>query len=65
MFAALAVSRTVQERTGHSICTVLRDLRPLRSAAFEINGATRTDPPAINDHHRALLDALAGRPARH
>ena len=65
VFAALAVSRTVQDRTGYSIRRVLRELRPLRSATIEINGAVRTYPPAINDHQRTLLDALTGPSPRH
>ena len=65
VFAALAVSRTVQDRTGYSIRKVLRDLRPLRSATIEINGVVRTYPPAINDHQQAILDALTTPPARH
>ena len=65
VFTALAVSRTVQDRTGLSIRKVLRDLRPLRSATIEINGAIRTYPPAINDHQQALLDAITNPTARH
>lgn len=65
VFAALAVSRTVQDRTGHSIRKVLRDLRPLRSATIEINGVTRTYPPAINPAQQALLEALTTPRARH
>ena len=65
VFAALAVSRTVQDRTGLSIRKVLRDLRPLRSATIEINGATRTYPPAINPAQQALLEALTNPRARH
>jgi hypothetical protein len=65
VLAALALARTVQDRTGVSIGKVLRELRPLRSASIEINGIVRTYPPAINDHQRALLDALTSPPARH
>jgi hypothetical protein len=65
VFTALAVSRTVQDRTGASIRKVLRQLRPLRSATIEINGTIRTYPPAIDNHHRALLDAITNPDARH
>ncbi len=65
VFAALALSRTVQHRTGHSIRKVLRELRPLRSATIEINGAIRTYPPAINSAQQALLEAITNPPARH
>lgn len=47
-----------QDGGGYSIRKVLRDLRPLRSATIEVNGAIRAYPPAINDHQRALLDVL-------
>lgn len=65
VFAALALARTVQDRTGLSIRKVLRDLRPLRSATIEINGAVRTYPPAINSAQQALLEAITDPPARH
>ncbi len=65
VFAALAISRTVQDRTGLSIRKVLRELRLLRSATVEINGHTRTYPPAINADQHALLDALTQPSARH
>jgi hypothetical protein len=65
VFTALATSRTVQDCTGLPIRRVLRELRPLRSATIEINGAIRTYPPAINDHQQALLDALTNPAPRH
>ena len=65
VFTALAISRAVQDRTGASIRKVLRELRPLRSATIEINGAIRTYSPAIDDHQRALLDAVTKPDARH
>jgi hypothetical protein len=46
VFTALAISRTVQNRTGRSLRRVLRTLRPLRSATIEINSTTHTFPPA-------------------
>jgi DNA-binding GntR family transcriptional regulator len=57
VFTALAVSRTVQDRTGWTIRKILRELRPLRSATID----PRRDPalpPALNDDHRALIDAI-------
>jgi len=59
VFAALAVSREVQRRTGLSIRNVCRQLRPLRSATIAINGATKTFPPAIPAEQQAILDAIA------
>ena len=61
MFTALAISRTVQDRTGLSIRKVLRELRPLRSATIAIDGIVHTFPPTINDDQHALLDALSTR----
>ena len=39
VFAALAVSREAQTRTGLSIKKILPTLRPLRSAMIALNGA--------------------------
>lgn len=47
VFAALAVSREVQNRTALAIRNVIRQVRPLRSATVAINGAQQTLPPAI------------------
>ncbi len=58
VFTALAVARTVQNRTGLAIRNVIRQLRPLRSATIAINGAVQTFPPAIDPDKQALLDAL-------
>lgn len=42
VFAALAVSRTVQNRTGLAVRNVIRQLRLLRSATITVNGAPVT-----------------------
>ena len=65
VFTALAVSRTVQDRTGWTIRKILRELRPLRSATIEINGVIQTFPPALNDDHKALIDAIRAPSPRH
>lgn len=65
VFTALAISRTIQNRTGLSIRRVLRELRPLRSATIEINGAIQTYPPTINDDHQAIIDAIQAPTPRH
>lgn len=65
VFTALALSRTIQDRTGYSIRKVLRELRPLRSATIAVNGVLATYPPAITDDHQALIDAITGQAARH
>jgi hypothetical protein len=65
VFAALTVSRTVQNRTGLSIRRFLRTLRPLRSATIEINGVINTFPPAIDPDVKAILTALKQPHPRH
>lgn len=60
---ALAVARTVQDRTGLSLRRVLRTLRPLRSATVTLNGITQTLEPAIGPDQQAIIDKL--RPTRH
>ena len=65
VFTALAVSRTVQDRTGRSLRRVLRTLRPLRSATIEINGAIHTFPPALGPGETAIINALQDPNPRH
>ena len=65
VFTALAVSRTVQNRTGLSLRRFLRTLKPLRSATVEINGVITTIPPALNPDQEAILDALDRPIPRH
>jgi hypothetical protein len=65
VFTALAVSRTVQNRTGLSLRRVLRTLKPARSAVIEINGVVQTIPPALRPEETAILNALNRPDARH
>jgi hypothetical protein len=65
VFTALAVSRTVQDRTGRSLRRVLRTLRPLRSATIEINGTIHTFPPALGPDETAIITALKDPNPRH
>jgi transposase len=58
VFTALAVSRTVQNRTGLAVANVIKQLRPLRSATIAINGTTQTFAPAIPAEQQAILDAI-------
>lgn len=58
VFAALAVSRTIQKLTGCSIRQFIRTIRPLRAATIEINGTIQTIPAALNDESKAILNAL-------
>jgi hypothetical protein len=59
VFAALAVSREAQARTGVSIKKIIQTLRPMRTATISLGNQQITAPPRIPDHARALLDDLA------
>ncbi|MDC5697803.1 IS1634 family transposase [Intrasporangium calvum] len=59
VFAALAVSREAQARTGLSIKKILQTLRPLRSATISLGGQQVTAPPQIPDDAQRILDDLA------
>jgi Transposase DDE domain len=65
VFTALAISRTVQNRTGRSIRHVLRTLRPLRTATIEINGTIHTFPPALGPDETTIINALKNPNPRH
>lgn len=65
VFTALAVSRTIQDRTGTSIRKVLRHLRPLRSATITINGGTHTFDPEIDTDTDQLVTAITTPRAGH
>jgi hypothetical protein len=65
VFTALALSRTVQNRTGLSLRRVLRTLKPARSAVIEINGLIQTFPPALGPDETAILNALNHPHPRH
>jgi len=56
VMAALAVSRTIQDRTGLSIRRVTRALKPLRAAHVSIGQRSITIPPAINTDTQAIID---------
>jgi transposase len=61
VFAALAISRTMQNRSGLAIRRIIRTLKPLRSATININGVTHNIPPAIDQDTQTLLDTLTLR----
>ena len=65
VFTALAVARTVQNRTGLSLRRVLHALKPLRSADIEINGQIQTFPPELNPHQATILNQLTEPDSRH
>ena len=65
VFTALAVARTIQQRTGLALRRILRTLRPLRSATIAINGGVQTFPPKLDTDQQALIDAILGRDVTH
>jgi hypothetical protein len=58
VFAALAISRHLQEATGMSIKKIVRTLRPLRSATFEIDGHVFDAEPTLTPEADELLSTL-------
>jgi transposase len=58
VFAALAVSREAQARTGASINKILKALRPLRSATITIGNQQVTAQPRIPTETQTLLNDL-------
>ena len=58
VFAALAVSREAQTRSGMSINKILKTLRPLRSATVTIGTQQVTAQPRIPAETRPLLSEL-------
>jgi len=58
VFAALAVAREVQDRTGLAIGNVVKQLRPLRTSTIVINGATESFPPQIPATQQKILADL-------
>ncbi len=58
VFAALAVSRYLQERSGVSIKKLVTTLRPVRSATVKVNGDHLTIDPEASPQARELLNAL-------
>jgi transposase len=58
VFAALAVSRHLQDVTGTSIKNIVRTLRAVRSATIRVNGHEITLDPAIPAAAQAILDQL-------
>jgi transposase len=58
VFAALAVSRYLQDRAGVSIKRLVHTLRPARSATIDINGERITLEPELTNTANAILDRL-------
>lgn len=60
VFAALAISREAQARTGVSISRIVKTLRPLRTATITLGGRQIEVPPRVPDDAQRLLDDLDG-----
>jgi len=58
VFAALAISRHLQDTTGTSIKKIVQTLRAARSATIEINGQRLTLDPELTPTARDLLNQL-------
>lgn len=58
MFAALAVARYLQERTGVTIKRLVHALRPLQSVTLTIAGQQVTAHPRLTADAEALLDKI-------
>jgi transposase len=58
VFAALAVARDLQERSGTSIKKIIQTLREARSATIEINGQHLTLDPELTPATHDLLQQL-------
>lgn len=65
VFAAFAVARFVQQRTGLSIKNVVKQLRPLRSATIAINGTEQTFPPVVPPEAQGIIEAITGGELTH
>lgn len=65
VFTALALCRTIQNRTGLSFRRVLPTLQPLGSATIEVNGVTTTIPPALGTSEKKFLADLEESNSRH
>ncbi|NCL75982.1 hypothetical protein AIIKEEIJ_03453 [Rhodococcus sp. YH1] len=58
VFAALAVARCVQDRTGVAIARVVKQLRPLRTSTIAVNAAVQDFPPQIPAADQEILSRL-------
>ena len=59
VFAALAISRRLQDQTGMSIKKIVRALRPIQQITITIGGHPHTDAA------RDILTATGNYPATH
>jgi hypothetical protein len=60
VFAALAVGRDLQTRSGVTVKKLVQTLRTARSATIEINGQRMTLDPELTEPVHAILERLQG-----
>ena len=60
VFAALAVSRLLQNRAGVTIKKLVQTLRVARSATIDVNGQRLTLDPELSPAAREIIDRLPG-----
>ncbi len=65
MFAALAVSRWAEDRTGWSIRKFVRTSRRFRTIEIEAGPHTITAADPLPDHLRGAIDRINGRSGAH
>ncbi|CCH72329.1 hypothetical protein BN11_540001 [Nostocoides australiense Ben110] len=65
VFAALAISRRLQDQTGMSIKKIVRALRPIQQITITIAGHPHTAADSLTDAARDILIATGHEPATH
>ena len=65
VFAALAISRRLQDQTGMSIKKVVRALRPIQQITLTIGGHPHTAADPLTDAARDILTATGHDGATH
>ena len=58
VFAALAIAREIEARTGISIKKFVRTLSPVRTGVFTVSGFTYSAPPEIPEKAASLITRL-------
>lgn len=58
VFAALAVSRRIEDMTGLSIRKVIKTLEPLRTGIVSVNGSMHRIPPRVTPEAKSILESL-------
>ena len=61
VFAALAISRVIQARTGLSIKRFKNTLEPIRTSVVRIGGKSRAIPPLVPSAVRSIISDLQNR----